>query len=171
MRRVRYMGACAAALTAAACAAPQLERFAVCGDALYPGLETPALPFLSRPDCPAGVERNPEFGREDAFVTSVGRRASQGRQNGEGVDAALYALYREQADVVLYGLEAADDSVAERLEAQLHEIWDYGVGLGRVRLYRSGRVLLVLWHGGVSPACWESLDAELRARLGEAQLR
>lgn len=39
------------------------------------------------------------------------------------------------------------------------------LSLDRMRVYRAGLVLLVLWHDGVSPECWSSVNARVAERL------
>ena len=54
---------------------------------------------------------------------------------------------------------------ADRLEGTLRGIWAYNDSLGRARVHREGKVLVVAWHNGVSPSCWEAVNAEVVERL------
>jgi len=101
------------------------------------------------------------------FVETVSRGASQGRLDGEGIRAALYAHYLgpDEIDLGLYGLEAETTADADRREAAVRAIWAYNEKLDRARVHRSGTSLVVLWHAGVSPACWEAVNARVAERL------
>ena len=65
----------------------------------------------------------------------------------------------------LYGLEAASLSDADRIEGVLRAIWAYNENAGRTRVHREGKVLVVAWHNGVSPSCWEAVNAGVVERL------
>jgi hypothetical protein len=109
---------------------------------------------------------NPYLSTDAEFVDVLARIASQGRlAGGEGIRAALYALYLGESEVGLYGLEAASPADADRVEDVLRKIWAHNEGLGRARVHREGKVLVVVWNNGVSPSCWEAVNARVVARL------
>jgi hypothetical protein len=41
----------------------------------------------------------------------------------------------------------------------------YNERLGLARVHRVGNVLVVAWQRGVSPSCWEAVNAEVVRRL------
>jgi hypothetical protein len=86
-----------------------------------------------------------------------------------GVRAALYALYFGESEVGLYGLEAATPADADRLEGVLRGIWALNASLGRARVHRKGKVLVVAWNNGVSPSCWEAVNAGVAERLAHGR--
>ena len=50
-------------------------------------------------------------------------------------------------------------------EKALREIWAHNASFGRSRVHRQGRILLVIWHDGVTPECWESVNAVVARKL------
>jgi hypothetical protein len=113
----------------------------------------------------AVLRDNPHLSTDSEFVDAIAHSASQGRLGGEGIRAALYALYLGERELGLYGLEAASSTDADRLEDALRGIWAYNESLGRARVHREGKVLVVLWNDGVSPSCWEAVNAGVVERL------
>ena len=111
------------------------------------------------------VGGNPYLSDDAAFVEAVAGGGSQGRLDRDGIRTALYALYDGEADLGIYGLEAATEADADRWESALREIWTHNVSLGRASVHRGGLVLLVVWHDGVSPECWGAVNAGLVERL------
>ena len=114
---------------------------------------------------PSVLRANPYLSTDAEFVDAVAHGASQGRLGGEGVCAALFAIYRAERDLGVYGLEAATTADADRLEDAVREIWAHNASLGRARVHREGKVLVVVWHDGVSPSCWEAANAGVVKRL------
>jgi hypothetical protein len=115
---------------------------------------------------------NPYLSTDAEFVDVMAQIASQGRLGGgEGVRAALYALYRGESDVGLYGLEAASPADADRIEGVLRKIWAHNESLERARVHREGKVLVVVWNNGVSPSCWEAVNARVVERLTATERR
>jgi len=109
---------------------------------------------------------NPQLSTDSVSVDVIAQIASQSRLGGgEGVRAALYALYLGETQVGLYGLEAASPAEADRIEGVLRAIWSHNERLGRTRVYREGQVLVVAWHDGVSPSCWEAVNARVVERM------
>ena len=136
------------------------------GQELHASLVTRKLKDASRLHVPRAELRDIPYLSTDAeFVDVIAGGASQGRLGGEGIRAALYALYLGESEVGFYGLEAASTADADRLEGALREIWAYGESLGRARVHREDKVLVVAWHGGVSPSCWEAVNTRLVERL------
>lgn len=119
-------------------------------------IKAPVRPGASRQSVPLHRRR---------AVDVLARIASQGRVGGEGSRAALYALYLGESEVGLYGLEAASPADAGRLEGVLRGIWAHNESLGRARVHRKGKVLVVAWHNGVSPSCWEAVNPGVVERL------
>jgi len=99
------------------------------------------------------------------FVEVIARSGSQGRLDGKGVGLALYAIYRAESDLGIYGLEAVSEGDADRREKALREIWEHNVSLNRARVHRGDLVLVVVWHDGVSLDCWEAVNTEVAERL------
>ncbi|MCA8976346.1 MAG: hypothetical protein KDC98_16625 [Planctomycetes bacterium] len=111
---------------------------------------------------------NPQLSTDTTFVAAIAHSASQGRLTGEGIRAALYALYVHYLggiELGLYGLEASSAADADRLEVALRRIWAHNAGLGRARVHRGGRVLVVAWHDCVPASCWEAANAAVAAHL------
>ncbi len=114
---------------------------------------------------PDGVHDSPHFSTDSDVVRSIASYASQGRLAGDGVCAALFAVYEGESELGFYGLESASAEDADRLEGQLREIWAHNVSIDRLRVHRGGNVFLIVWHDGVSAACWQSVNERLAARL------
>ena len=149
------------------CAPSALDPLVVDGRELHASLVTRKLKDASRLHVARAVLRgNPYVSTDAEFVDAIAHSASQGRLGGEGIRAALYALYLCQSDLGLYGLEAASTADADRLEGALRGIWAYNESLGRARVHREGKVLVVVWHAGVSRSCWEAVNAGVVERLG-----
>lgn len=150
----------------AACATRGLESFALEPDDLHASLAPRSLERANH-GVPVGVSAIPHVTTDAARVASIARFASQGRLDGEGVRAALFAIYEEDGELGLYGLEAATPEDADRLEAELREIWKTNVGLERARVHRGDRMLLVVWNDHVSLECWRAVNEALAERLGK----
>jgi hypothetical protein len=150
----------------AGCAPSALGPLVVDGQELHASLVTRNLKDVSRLHVPRAVLRdNPCLSTDAEFVDAIAHGASQGRLGSEGVRAALYALYLGESELGLYGLEAASTADADRLEGALRGIWAYNESLGRARVHRGGKVLVVVWNAGVSPSCWEAVNAGVVERL------
>jgi hypothetical protein len=153
-------------LLLAGCAPSALRPLVLEGQELHASLVTRNLDDVSRLHVPRAVlPDNPYLSTDAAFVDAIAHGASQGRLGGAGIRAALYALYLGESDLGLYGLEAASAADADRLEVALRGIWAYNDSVGRARVHREGKVLVVVWNGGVSPSCWEAVNAKVVERL------
>lgn len=143
-----------------------LARLVVDGPELCPSLVTRRLEDAAKHQLAPVLRANPYLSTDAAFVDVIARYASQGRLGGgEGVRAALYALYLGEGQVGLYGLEAESPADADRLEGVLRAMNAFNERLGLARVYREGNVLVVVWHRGASPSCWETVNAEVVRRL------
>jgi hypothetical protein len=138
------------------------------GHELHTSLRTRWLDSIR--DLPPGVvpSRNPQLSTDKQFVQAIGRSSSQGRLGGEGIRSALYARYAAgERELGVYGLAAESDAGANQRENALREIWAHNGRLGLARVHRRGLVLVVVWHSGVPPGCWEAVNARLVERLVE----
>ena len=151
----------------AGCASSALGPLVVDGQDLHASLVTRKVEDAAKLHLTRALLRdNPYLSTDAEFVDLIARMASQGRlAGGEGIRAALYGLYLGENEVGLYGLEAASTADADRLEGVLRGIWSHNEGLGRARVHREDRVLVVAWNNGVSPTCWEAVNAEVVERL------
>jgi uncharacterized protein (TIGR03067 family) len=114
------------------------------------------------PGLPPG---NPHLSTDAAFVEAIARGASQGRLGREGIRSVLSAFYVDEKDLGFYGLEAESVEEANRREDVLREVWAHNARMGIARVHRAGLVLLVVWTDGVSPECWEAVNAKVVERL------
>lgn len=143
-----------------------LSSFVLEGPELHASLRTHQLDSIRH--LPPGVlpPGNPHLSTDDEFVEAIARSSSQGRLDRDGIHAVLYARYTtDESELGIYGLEAESDTDAEEREKALREIWAYNGSLNRARVHRKGLVLVVIWHDGVSPECWESVNASAVKRL------
>ena len=155
-------------LLVTACGTTQMSKLhtlALEGHELHASLVTQQIDGI-----PLHVDRstllgNPQVSTEPKFVRTISRGGSQGQLDGEGVEAALYTLYREEKELGFYGLEAGSMADADRLESRLRDIWKVNVSLDRARVHRGGKTLVVVWTDGVSPSCWEAVNVEVAERL------
>lgn len=109
---------------------------------------------------------NQHLSTDDEFVEAISRGGSQGRLGREGIHAALYARYAtSENEVGCYGLEAVSNADADQREKSLREIWAHSGRLERASVHRKGLMLFVIWNDGVSPECWESVNASVVKRL------
>lgn len=153
-------------LLLAACSTSGLAPLVLEGPELHASLTTHDLddgPIRHVPR--AVVGGNPYLSADAEFVEAIAHSGSQGRLDGEGVRSALYALYDGEADLGFYGLEAASEADADRLAAALRETWAHNVSIGRARVHRRDLVLVIVWHDGVSPECWDTVNAVVARRL------
>lgn len=111
------------------------------------------------------IPGNPRVSTNAEFVAAIARSGSQGTLGREGISAALYALYREERELGFYGLEAVSVADADLREKALRDIWAYNVRMGLAQVHRKGLVLVVVWSDGVSPGCWEAVNARVVERL------
>lgn len=154
-------------LVLGACTTSPLRPLVVDGHDLHPSLVPKPLDGANH-GVPRGVRDNPHFSTDVEVVQSIARYASQGQFDGDGIRAALYALYQCDREVGFYALEAASKGDADRLEGRLREIWTYNVNEGLSRVHRGGegeRVLVVVWNDAVSLACWQAVNDGLVERL------
>ena len=144
----------------AACGTSGLNPLVLDGHELHASLVTQQIDDVPRLHVSRAVLRdNPQLSTDAEFVEAIARGGSQGRLGGEGIRAALYALYRGESEVGFYGLEAASTADADRLESLLRGIWAHNASLDRARVHRGGKVLLVVWNDGVSASSWEAVNA------------
>ena len=149
----------------AGCAPSALRPLVVDGPELHASLVTRRLEDAAKLHLAPVLRDNPYVSTDTKFVDTTTRMSSQGRVDGTGVRAALYALYLGEGEVGLYGLEAASPEDADRLEGVLRAIWAHNGGLGLARVHREGKLLVVAWHNRVSTSCWEAVNAGLVERL------
>lgn len=147
------------------CASNPLRTLVAERPGLHPSLATRTLEDAATLELAVALKENPSLSTDPEFVDVIGRISSQGRLNGRGVRAALYALYIGESDVGIYGLEAASDADADRIEGPVRAIWAHNARIERARVHRAGRVLVVMWNNGVSSSCWEAVNAEVVKRL------
>jgi hypothetical protein len=153
-------------LLATACSAGELASLVLEGHELHTSLRTRRLDSIQ--DLPPGLvpSSNPQLSTDEKFVQAIARSSSQGRLGGKGIRSSLYARYAAgERELGVYGLEAESDACADQRENALREIWEHNVRLGLARVHRKGLVLVVVWHSGVSPECWEAVIARLVERL------
>jgi hypothetical protein len=118
-------------LLLAGCAPSALAPLLVDGQELHASLATRKLNDVSRLHVPRAVIRdNPYLSTDVEFVDAIAHSASQGRLGGDGVRAALYALYLGESELGLYGLEGASIADTDRLEGALRRIWAHNERLG-----------------------------------------
>lgn len=148
------------------CASGALGPLVLDGPELHASLVTRKLEDAATLQLAGVLRANPSLSSDAEFVDLLARIASQDRLGGgEGIRAALYALYLGEREVGLYGLEAASPADADRIEGVLRRVWSHNEGLGLARVHREGKVLVVVWSNGVSPANWEAVNAEVVERL------
>ena len=153
-------------LLLAGCAPSALGPLVVDRQELHPSLVTRKLEDAAKLRLAPVLRDNPYLSTDAEFADAIAQIASQGRLgDGEGIRAALYALYLGESEVGLYGLEAASPADADRLEGALRGIWVHNESLGRARVHREGTVLVVVWNDGLSPSCWEAVNAGVVERL------
>ena len=149
-----------------------LESLVLEGHELHASLRTREPDHRNR-HLPPGVlpPGNPHLSTDAEFVEAIARSQSQGTLGREGIRSALYALYVGEKELGFYGLEAESVADANQREDAVREIVANMVSLDRMRFYRAGLVLLVVWHDGVSPECWSSVNARVAERLNAAGSR
>lgn len=143
-----------------------LGSLVVDGHELHASLKTRQIDDSIR-HLPPGVfpPENPHLSTDAGFVEAIARSGSQGRLGREGIRSVLYALYVGEKELGFYGLEAASAADANQREDALRKIWTKNVSLDRARIHREGLVLVVVWTDGVSPECWEAVNASVIERL------
>ncbi len=156
-------------LSLAACSRSGLRPLILDGHELHPALTTPKIGDQPVRHVPRQVLlENPQHSTDADFIRAIASSGSQGKLGGEVIRSALYALYVDDGDVGLYGLEAASKADADWLEDALREIWSHNVSINRAQVHRGGLVLVVVWTDGVSPQVWEAVNAGVAARLDAA---
>jgi hypothetical protein len=151
-------------LVLGACTTSRLRPLVLKGQDLHLSLVPRPLDRANH-GVPRGVRDNPHFSTDVEVVEAIARYASQGQLDGDGIRAALYALYQCDREVGFYALEAASTGDADRLEGSLGRIWAHNVDQGIARVHRGGQVLVVVWNDGASPACWQAVNGGLVDRL------
>jgi len=137
-----------------------LESLLTEGYELHPTLQTVTPGKIH--NLPAGVDFsiNPEVSAEAGFVNGVARGGSQGRLDGSGMVAALYARFTDgMSDIGFYGLQAETEALAVEREQALRDIWAHNNRLDRTHVYRKDKVLLVvwIWSKGELPEAWQAV--------------
>ena len=145
------------------------------GHELHASLKTRQIDDSVRHVPRALIPGNPHVSTNAAFVAVIAGNGSQGWRRGpteaagslgrEGIRSALYALYREKNELGFYGLEAVSAADADRWEEALRKIWAHNARMGIAQVHRKGLVLVVVWTDGVSPECWEAVNAKVVERL------
>jgi hypothetical protein len=149
-----------------------LESLVLEGHELHASLRTRQIDEPSRHLLPGALPPgNPHLSADAGFVEAIARGQSQGTLGREGIRSVLYALYVGEKELGFYGVEAESVAEANRRENAVRRIMAHNVGLGIARVYRAGLVLLVVWHDGVSPECWSSVNARVIERLNTAGSR
>lgn len=164
MRRVHSPLAMASLFVLASCAAPGLERVMLEASELHPSLSDRPLAHANH-GVPFGVRSTPHLTTDPKGIDSIAGFSSQGRLDGDGLCAGLWTALQTDRELGYYGLQCATDAHADEREARLREIWKFNVRHERARVHRNGRLLLVVWHDGVDPACWNAVNDVLVARL------
>ncbi|MEM8757844.1 MAG: hypothetical protein AAGF47_08690 [Planctomycetota bacterium] len=146
-----------------------LGSFLLEGHELHPSLWTEQP--RSVPDLPTGMvlPKNPNLSNDDAFIEATARGASQGRLDGSGIRAALYARYAsDRSSIGIYGLEAESTTDADEREIALRKIWAYNARLDRAIVRRRDSTLLVvwIWTDGPLPEYWAAAKDSVEKRLG-----
>lgn len=114
------------------------------------------------------LPNNPHLSKNDDFIEATARGASQGRLDGDGMRAALYARYAtNRSSIGFYGLEAESAADADKREKALHEIWAYNAGLDRAIVRRRDSTLVVvwIWTDGPLPEYWDAVKDIVDKRL------
>jgi len=151
--------------TGTAHAESELRRLVVDGQELHSSLITWTVDSAAALGSTLAFRENPRLSADPEFVEVIARGSSQGRLDREGIREALYALYVGEGQVGVYGLRAASLADADCREGQLRGIWAHSASVGRSRVHREGTILVVVWHHGVSPECWEAVNTEVVKRL------
>lgn len=142
------------------------------GHELHASLRTRQIDEPSRHLLPGALPPgNPHLSTNAEFVEAIARGQSQGTLGREGIRSVLYALYVGEKELGFYGVEAESVADANQREDAVRKIMAHNVGLGIARVYRADLVLLVVWHDGVSPECWSSVNARVAERLNASGSR
>lgn len=117
------------------------------------------------------IPSNPYYASDSVFVNAIGGASSQGQLDGVGVSAAFYGLYEaDEIDFGIYGLQASSELTADDREEKLHQIWGKNISLDRARVHRDKLVLILVWHDGIQPELWDSVNAKIDTRLSGGSL-
>ena len=163
---VKKSSAVALCLLLGACGTAGLDSLVLDGHELHASLETLRVEELPLHVPHSELPDNPHHSTDASFVEAVARGSSQGKLNGEGIRAALYAVYRGQSQVGVYGLEAGSVEEADRRESTMRGIWAMNASLDRARVHRGEKILVVVWNHPETPSCWEAVNAVVARRLG-----
>ncbi len=129
--------AASAGLLCAGCGTSGLQPLVLDGNELDASLVTQQIDEVPHLHVPRAVlHDNPQLSTDAEFVEAIARCGSQGQLGGEGIRAALYALYRGEDEVGFYGLEAASTAEADRRESLMRGIWAHNESLNRARVHR-----------------------------------
>ena len=160
---------CGVGLTLSGCGTTGLSALAVDGPDLHPSLVALPVPELPLHVPHALLRSNPQHSADADFVAAVARGGSQGgRLDAQGVQEALYAVYRDEDDVTIgvYGMETESAHEADRREARLREIWAHNARADRTRVHRGGNVLAVVFCHPATPAHWDAVNDFIAERIG-----
>ncbi len=146
-----------------------LESLLLDGHELHITLQTQNIDQIR--GIPSGMVllENPHRSTDTAFVNATARGGSQGRLDGMGMEAALYARYTDgKSEIGFYGLTAESDEVADKREQAIRDIWAHNNRLDRTHVYRKGQVLLVvwIWTKDELPASWSVVQTKVKERMG-----
>lgn len=148
------------------CASSPLSPLVLEGRELHASLVNAKFEDAARLALAPVLRANPYLSSDSAFVHVMAQVASQARLgDGAGIRTALYALYRAETNLGIYGLEAATSGDADRIEGVLRAIWSHNTSLDIVRVHRNGQLFAVVWHDGVSHECWEAANTVVENRL------
>ena len=146
-----------------------LDSLVLEGHELHASLKTRQLDDSDRRHVPrALLPGNPHVSTNADFVAVIAKNGSHGRLGKEGVRSALYASYLGKKELGFYGLEAESAAEADRWEGSMRKVMSHNVRLGMMQVHRQGLVLVVVWRDwpdGVSPECWEAVNAKVVERL------
>ncbi len=143
-----------------------LDALVLEGHELHPTLATRELDERPLRHVPRDViHSNPQHSTDPAFITAIARAGSQGKLESEGLRSALYALYVGEKELGFYGFETGTAADADWLEQSLRDIWSHNVSIERARIHRGGRVLIVIWHDGVSAESWDAVNQAVDGRI------
>lgn len=144
----------------------ELRSLVVEGHELHASLRARPIGSIRHPPGGVVLPSNPHLSIDAKFVEAISRSGSQGKLGKEGIRSAFYALYAaSENDLGIYGLEAKSDADADQRENAIREIWTHNARRDLARIHRKNRILVVLWHTGVSPECWEAVNASVVDRL------
>lgn len=109
---------------------------------------------------------NPTLSGDRKFVASFVAMLSEDTVDSGDVEEVLFSVYVEEAEVGLFAFRLAS---TERARTFLQRLPAFQDSTDRSRAYHAGAIAAWLWHDGVSPACWSSMQDLVRERLAGDQ--